>query len=99
MIDWPYVAWSALWILGLSLELAVLSIAYYQSRERHQKLGQVLGEWGFQFSLDLGMMLFCMGLAALAGILWQRLVWGVLCAGFGVNLVYLLLKKRKNEQL
>jgi len=97
MIDWPYVGWSALWIFGLSLDLAVLSIAYYQSGENHQKLGKVLGGRGFQLGLDLGMVFFCLGLAALAGILWQRIAWGVLSTGFGVNLAFLLLKKRENE--
>jgi len=97
-MDWSYVGWSASWIIGLSLELTVLSIAYYLSGERHQKLGQVIGGRGFQLSLDLGMVFFCLGLAALAGSLWQRIAWSVLCAGFAVNLIYLLLKKRGNEQ-
>jgi len=94
MIDWVYVGWSALWIVGLSLELTVISIAYYHSGENHQKLGQVLGDRGYQLGVDLGMVLFCLGLAALAGVLWQRLAWGVLCAGFAVNLVYFLVKNR-----
>jgi len=54
MIDWSYVAWSALWILGLSLELAVLSIAYYQSGLRRQKLGEALGAEGLSSALTWG---------------------------------------------
>jgi hypothetical protein len=98
MIDWFYVSWNALWILGLSLELAVLSVAYYQSGERRQKLGEALGGRGYQLCLDLGMVLFCLGLGALTKVDWQRLVWGLLCVGFGVNLVIMLLKKQGNER-
>jgi hypothetical protein len=97
MIDWPYVGWSALWILGLSIELAVLSIVYYLSGEHHQNFGQILAGRRYQLTLDLGMVLFCLGLAALAVVAWQRLAWGLLCAGFTVYLFLLLLKKEKNE--
>ncbi len=86
MIDWPYVGWSALWILGLSVELSVISIAYYRSSEQSLKLRQVLGERGFRTSLDLGMVFFCLGLCGLAAAWWQRGLWGLLCAGFIVNL-------------
>ena len=94
MIDWPYVAWNALWIVGLSLVLAVLSITFYRSGIHRQKPGEALGGRGYQICLDLGLILFCLGLAALAGITCQRLAWGLLCLGFGANLVFLLLKKQ-----
>jgi hypothetical protein len=86
MIDWPYVGWSALWILGLSVELSVISIAVYRSSERNLKLRGVLGERGFRTGLDLGMVLFSLGLFGLAGAWWERVLWGLLCAGFVFNL-------------
>jgi hypothetical protein len=86
MIDWVYVGWSALWILGLSVELSAISIAVYRSSERKLNLREVLWGKGFRSFLDLGMVFFCLGLFGLAGAWWERGLWGLLCAGFVFNL-------------
>jgi hypothetical protein len=82
MIDWLYVGLSALWIAGLSLELAALGIALYLASEEKQQLGKVLSRNGFRLALDLGMLLFCAGLAGLAAAWWEKLLWGLLGVGF-----------------
>jgi len=75
VIDWAYVAWSALWLLGLSVELSVLGVAYYHSTERGQKLSMVLGGKTYQAFLDLGLVLACIGFCALAPTWWQQALW------------------------
>jgi len=85
MIDWPYVGLSALWIAGLSLELASLGIALYLAAEEKLRLGQVLSGRGFRLAVDLGMLLFCAGLAGLASPWWEKLLWGLLGVGFVVS--------------
>ena len=83
MIDWLYVGLSALWIVGLSLELAALGIALYLASEEKQRLGKVLSRKGSRLALDLGMLLFCAGLAGLAVTGWEKLLWGLL----GVSII------------
>ena len=85
MIDWLYVGLSALWIAGLSLELAALGIALYLASEEKQRLSQVLSRSGFRLALDLGLLLFCAGLAALAAVWWEKLLWGLLGVGFVIS--------------
>ena len=82
MIDWLYVGLSALWITGLSLELAALGFALYLASEEKQRLGKVLSRSGFRLALDLGMLLFCAGLVGLAAAGWEKLLWGLLGVSF-----------------
>ncbi len=98
MIDWPYVGWSALWIVGLSLELATLGIAYERSGAQHLRVVQVLEGRGFQASLLAGMVLFSLGLAALSTQTWQRIGWAILCAGFCISLGFVITHKKSCKE-
>ena len=82
MLDWPYILLSTLWITGLSLELAVLSMAYDNAAVDKQPFRSVLSRPGCRLALDLGMLLFCGGLAGLSPTWWQLLIWSLLGVGF-----------------
>ena len=78
MVDWIYVVKNTLWVIGLSLVLATFSLALYTASDQHKKLNEVLKLIGYNNALYLGMILSSIGICALAGIWWERLVWGVL---------------------
>ena len=85
MIDWVYVGLSALWIGGLSLLLAAVSMAAFTASEHKQRLGQVLARSGFRLALDASMLLLCAGLAGLAVSLWEKLLWALLGLAFLIS--------------
>ena len=78
MIDWVFVGLNALWILGLSLALATLSLALYNASDQNKKLSEVFKQKGYSPFLDLSMILLCLGFCGLVGAWWERLLWGVL---------------------
>jgi len=82
MIDWVNVFLNAVWILGLSILLSVIGIANYKGTTENIRLSKVLSESNYRIILDLGMILFCIGLAGLAGPWWQKLLWGLLSMSF-----------------
>jgi len=85
MIDWAYVGLSALWIGGLSLGLALVSIASTIASRRRQRLGQVLAKTRLRLALDMSLLLFCAGLAGLAAFWWERLLWALLGLGYLIS--------------
>jgi hypothetical protein len=94
LIDWPSLAANALWIAGLSLALAALSFAGFEASSSQQRLGAVLKQRRFVFTLNLAGALFCSGLAATSSQLLELILWIVLAVLF---LVGILLGLRKNQ--
>jgi hypothetical protein len=82
MIDWWGLFHNSLWIVGLAVGLAVLSVADYQAHRQGIGRRQKLGEAGVRIPLVAGVALFCLGLAAASDPWWQRGIWGVLGALF-----------------
>lgn len=80
MIDVWAVAANTLWILGLSLLLAVVSWAYWRALEEGAAMRSVLARPTLRRGVDLALLLFCAGLAATSGRMWERMVWGLLTA-------------------
>ncbi len=84
MIDWAEVGFGALWVSGLAVNLAALSLAdYWRARTGH-RLRDVWGEPGYQLAHNAGMMLVCLGLVGSARAIWEQLIWGVLVLSFAV---------------
>jgi len=83
LIDWRLVAFSALWITGLSVLLAALSFADYIASQRRLRTRQVLLQPGYQAALYGGLVLFCLGVGGASNVWWQQLLWVVLAAAFG----------------
>jgi len=83
-----YVFLSGLWILGLSVILAVLSTGCYQAGENHQPLGKVLNSGKASVFINMGAVLLCAGLAGLAGAAWEKILWGLLGLSFIANMVW-----------
>jgi hypothetical protein len=81
MPEITYVILNTLWISGLSVTLTVLGIVYFLASECHQSMGKVFDHWKYRFFVNLGLFLLCGGLLGLAGLLWEKILWGFLAAG------------------
>jgi hypothetical protein len=82
MIDvWEVIA-NSLWILGLVVLLAVLSWAHWVASTEKNRLRVVLQRPSIQIALDVGLVLFCAGLAATGRTWWERTLWGLLAAAW-----------------
>jgi len=86
LIDWGLVGYSALWILGLSVILAALSLADYHAAQRSIRFREALKGAGYQFSINAGLWLVCLGWLGSAQSVWERLVWAGLSLAFAYPL-------------
>ncbi len=78
MIDWWGVFANALWLVGLAVALAALSMATFRAGQAGHTLRAELAPPAFQVPLLAGLLLFCLGLL-LASQSWaERLVWAAL---------------------
>ena len=82
LIDWRLVGFAALWITGLSVVLAALSFADYTASQEGWRTRAVLGRPVYQLALDVGLLLFCLGLAGSARAAWELLLWVALAMVF-----------------
>ncbi len=84
LIDWPFVGFSALWIFGLSLNLAALSLADYERSENALRFREVWGRRGFQLASNIGLVCFCWGVCGVVEAWWEKAIWIVLGIAFAV---------------
>ena len=85
MIDWVSVGFSALWILGLGLVTAGLSVANYLASQQKRRFRQTLEMPACRIMIDLGLVFFCVGLAGGVSAIWERLLWAVLALMFALQ--------------
>ena len=85
MIDiWEVVA-NGVWIVGLAVLLAAFSWASWVASVEGGRFRTVLGRPGVQRALGLGLVLFCVGLAATGRTCGERALWGGLSVLFAVK--------------
>jgi len=84
MINLWGIAANSLWILGLATLLAALSWAHWAASVEKVRFRAVLGRPGVRRVLDLGLALFCAGLAATSRTWWERTLWGLLGLAWAV---------------
>lgn len=82
LIDWPMVAFGALWIVGLAVILSALGFAYYEAGQADEKLRTRLRCPIYQRAVNAGLTLFCLGMIGSADALWERVLWGLFTATF-----------------
>jgi hypothetical protein len=92
MIDWPYVARNALWILGLSIALAGASYARWWAAGKDGAGQRVRWRvtWGlpvFTLPFAAGMTLFCTSLAWGSTRWWETALWALLGVAFAAQFV------------
>lgn len=84
MIDWYSVGFSALWIVGLGIATAGLSLAYYLANKHNLRFRQALEIPACRTKIGLGMVCFCTGQAGVSA-LWGRLLWLALVIFFVIQ--------------
>jgi hypothetical protein len=87
MIDWYSVVFSALWIVGLGIVIAGLSLAYYLANKHNIRFRQAFEISAYKTKLGLGMVCFCAGQAG-GAVLWGRLVWIALVLFFVLQTIH-----------
>ena len=73
MIDWFSVLVAAIWIMGLALLLATVSIGYFFASDKSLK--QVLSEPQYRWALTIGLILFALGMTLSVDAWWERVGW------------------------
>ena len=79
-MDWFTLFANALWIGGLAVILATLSVAYWQVGRRAARWRAVIAQVKYQLALNLGFTVFAAGLAFSTSAPAWRVFW------FGVTL-------------
>ncbi len=87
LINWNSLISNAIWIIALAWLLAVLSMSLWTANNNNRKLNAELDRPNRQMQLNLGGMLFCVGLALVSEQLWQMLILIALGVLFLVQLV------------
>jgi hypothetical protein len=82
LIDWYLVGFGALWIFGLSLNLAALSFADYERAQTKLRFRDVWSRRGYQIVSNAGLSMFCFGLIGMVHSDWEGLLWGALGVAF-----------------
>ena len=96
MIAWYNLFANALWIFALALVLAVLSYARWQAYQDGVKLGAMLNRPGWQMTLNIAGVIFCLGLAAASSKLWEQILWLVMGLLFVLQIGLALRALKKN---
>ncbi len=79
MANWYGLGSNALWITGLAVLLATLSMMRFQARAGGERLRHRLGEREPHMAIAAGLILFCAGLLLSSHTWWEKGIWGV-CA-------------------
>jgi hypothetical protein len=85
MIDWWGFFYNSLWVVGLTVVLAVFSMASYQARVEGVRLWRRLSAPRLQAPFNLGMALFCLGLVLTSRSWWEQAVFSLLALLFAVG--------------
>jgi hypothetical protein len=88
MIDWVNLAFNALWVAGLGTLLAALSYHRWLASEHGRRFRELMTERTWKLPFASGMLLVCGGVAGgIAERWWERVVWSVLGAWYGYQLM------------
>ena len=83
LIDWYFVAVSALWILGLSILLAAFSYHDWLRRETGRRWKEITAGPSWSLAFSAGMLFFCLGIGLERDAAWwERILWGTLALSF-----------------
>ena len=92
MINWWGLLSNSIWILALSLALAVVSLAYYESRQMGTKVRGLLNTTTYALPLHIAGGVFCLGMVISSPKWWEIILWIVLIVLFSyqgyINIKY-----------
>ena len=93
MIDWYHIGTNTLWILGLTLDLAIFSHATWQSTSKGVRLKRIMKKSEFQGWIAIANIFLCLGFATSSNQWFTRVFWILL------SLIFILqiLNAQKNK--
>ena len=97
MIDWYNVIMNACWILGCAVALATISYASWEASARGKTFRECMRLSKIQIALNIGGLLFTVGLAGTTQIIWERVLWIIVGFGFLIHIVIEFFRREKPE--
>ena len=82
LIDWRGVGFATLWIVGLSIELSVLGFVDFHAKEGGERRRDLLRKPVYQLWVNVGLVLFCLGILGSSRTWWESVLWVVLAGAF-----------------
>ena len=75
LIDVPRLIFNTIWVLGMSIIVAALSLRHFEAQVEGIRFREALQAYSFQLPLWTGLTLITIGFAGNADVLWQQIVW------------------------
>lgn len=93
--EWIPVGFHAIWILGVSILLVVLSWGYFNAQTTGKKLRIILTRPNYQFAFLIALILFSFGLAGSTSSTLERILWLLLTLAWLVQAIFAVLQGNK----
>ena len=90
LIDWKSVALHALWIIGLSFNVAAFSFHHWLARTNGRRLRDQLASPSWGIASSFGLMLFCLSFTIRGDGVIESMLWALLFLAFLWRLVFLM---------
>jgi len=95
MIDWYNLITNAVWIFGCSIVLATLSYSSWEASTKKSSFKELIQQHKIQIPLNVGGLLFTIGLAGTTQITWQKILWLIFSLIFLIQIIIESLNKNK----
>ena len=96
LIDWRMIGFAASWVTGLAIILSALGFADYHAATSGRRFREEVARPRVSASINLGLMLFCLGLTGSARAWWETALWIVLAVAFAAYAARALLRLRRD---
>ena len=83
LTGWYGLVGNTLWICGLAVLLATLSMLHFKARVVGERLRDRLGDRESQMAIAVGQILFCGGLLLISDTWWEQGIWAA-CGVLGI---------------
>ena len=97
LIDWRMIGFAALWVTGLAIVLSALGFADYHAATSRSRFREEVARPRLSASINLGLMLFCLGLTGSSGAWWETALWIMLAAAFAAYTVHALRRLERDR--
>jgi len=95
MIDWYNLISNAFWVFGCSVVLATLSYTSWEASTQTSSFRELIQQQKIQIPLNIGGVLFAIGLAGTTQNMWQKILWVILSLNFLIQII--IVSRNKNH--
>ena len=97
MIDWYNLITNALWIFGCAVVLATISYTSWEASTQQCSFKEIIRQRKIQIPLNVGGVLFSVGLAGTTQMIWQKILWAILSLVFLIQIIIYTHNNKKNQ--